>query len=482
MIHSPRHDRPWLHWLVYLGMIAGTVAVFLAVRHFGNDLQPASIEAVSSTTVVAKSAASHHLFFHLLLALVAVIAMGRVLSAVCRRLGQPPVIGEVIAGIVLGPSILGKLSPEAMDYLLPQGITPLLSVIAQLGIIMYMFLVGLHLNLGHVKNHAKSAIAISHAGITFPFALGAVLALWLYPQLSSQSVPFTNFSLFMGVALAVTAFPVLARILTDRKMEKTDIGVIALSCAAADDLTAWCLLALVVGIAQSQVDQALMVIAAAMVFIGSMFYIVKPLLEKLVRRYDNRCHSPEALTIVFGAVLLSSLITERIGIHAILGAFLLGAIFPHDSSIAREIHRKLYDVATLLFLPAFFALSGLRTEIGLLSTSTEWLICGAIIAVSTLGKIGGTWVAGRLTGMNNRDAGALGILMNTRGLMGLIVLNIGLDLGVISPKLFAMMVVMALVTTMMTVPLLTFFNLIPKRQPAPTNVPPIASSNPLAVT
>jgi Kef-type K+ transport system membrane component KefB len=282
-----------------------------------------------------------------------------------------------------------------------------------------------------------------------------VLALWLYPELSSAEVGFTNFSLFMGVSLSVTAFPVLARILTDRGISRTELGVVALSCAAIDDATAWCLLALVVGIVRSSSATFLLTIGFTVAYVLGMLLVVRPLVRRWVVREDvlGRLNQG-SIALVLMALLTSALITEAIGIHALFGAFLLGTIIPHDSLLAREITRRLEDLVVVLLLPAFFAFTGLRTQVGLLSGATDWLFTGAIIGVACVGKFGGSAVAARLGGLGWRDAASLGILMNTRGLMELIVLNVGLDLGVITPHLFAMLVIMAVVTTLATSPLL----------------------------
>jgi Kef-type K+ transport system membrane component KefB len=321
-------------------------------------------------------------------------------------------------------------------------------------VILYMFLIGLELNPAVLRGRAGATFAISHASIVFPFLLGAALALVLYPQLSTSDVPFTSFALFVGVATSITAFPVLARILTDLRMQKTSLGIVALSCAATNDVTAWCLLAFVVGVAQAQVGGAVLVLALTLAYIAFMFLVVRPIATRFVARFEEVLLTPGIIALVFAALLLSALTTAAIGVHALFGAFLLGAIIPHDSTIARAFTRKLEDLVTVLLLPAFFAFTGMRTQIGLLASGEEWLVCGLIILVATAGKFGGTLAAARLTGTGWRDATALGLLMNTRGLMELIALNIGLDLRVISPALFAMMVVMALVTTMATSPLL----------------------------
>jgi Kef-type K+ transport system membrane component KefB len=435
--------------------LVAAIALFLAIRSYGETLvapAPAANEAARHDALVP--AASHPLL-HLLLALAAVIVLGRILAKGFAYLHQPPVIGEVLAGICLGPSLLGHVWPELADYVLPASVAPSLSVVAQLGVILYMFVVGLELNAGILHKQGHVTLAISQAGIVVPFSLGAALALGLYPILSHVGVTFTAFALFLSVSMSITAFPVLARILTDRQMQRTDLGVMALACAATDDVSAWCLLALVVGVVQSQIDTAVFVALFTASYIGLMFLVVRPIVAKVVPRYDRAGLTPGVLAAVLVGVLLSALATEAIGVHAIFGAFLFGAVIPHESRIAREMIDKLEGFVTTLLLPAFFAFTGLRTEVALLSGWEAWLICLAIIAVATLGKFGGTLCAARIMGLGWRDAASLGTLMNTRGLMELIVLNIGLDLGVISPTLFAMMVLMAIVTTMATSPILS---------------------------
>lgn len=434
----------------YVVMIACAIVLFLAIREYGEKLAKGG--PISSA--VAQSPAEMHPLLHVLLALTAVIVLGRLLGWLFAWIGQPPVIGEVVAGIMLGPSLLGHLAPDVAGYLFPSNIAPQLSVIAQLGVILYMFVVGLELNCELLRNKAHATVTISHASIVLPFLLGAGLALLLFPTLAPAGVTFTNFALFMGVSMSITAFPVLARILTDRRLEKTELGVLALTCAAADDVTAWCLLALVVGIARAEMSQALIVIGLTLAYMGIMFWFVRPIAERMADRYDQRPATPNTTALVFIAVLLSALATEYIGVHAIFGAFLLGAIIPHQSTLARDFTEKLEDLVTILLLPAFFAFTGMRTQIGLVSGFEEWAICGLIILTATLGKFGGTLAAARFHGISWRHSSALGVLMNTRGLMELIVLNIGLDLGIISPRLFAMMVIMALVTTLMTTPIL----------------------------
>ncbi len=430
-------------------MIAAAILLLVLICRQGETLQAPSDPATAA--MQGGLANTPNVLLRVLIALTAVIVVGLILARCFAYIGQPPVIGEVVAGILLGPSLLG---PEASSLILPATIAPFLGVIAQLGVILYMFTVGLSLQGERLKHRARAAVAISHASIVVPFLLGALLALNLYPQLSSREVPFTSFALFMGVAMSITAFPVLARILTDRGMIQTELGILAVSCAAADDVTAWCLLAFVVAVAKSQPDQGIAVAASTVAYIGAMLLVVKPLLRRVIARWESGELPRSAVAFVFILLLVSALATEAIGIHAIFGAFLLGAVIPADSTVARTLSRQLESVVTVLLLPSFFALTGMRTRIDLLSGLDHWLICGLIVVVATVGKFGGTMVAARLTGLDWRRTMALGVLMNTRGLMELIVLNVGLDLQVISPTLFAMMVIMALTTTMFTAPAL----------------------------
>jgi Kef-type K+ transport system membrane component KefB len=452
----PTDSHPPSTWRLSVGyavMLVAAIGLFMVVRHFGQQL-----ETAAATSGAAPAAITQHpdILLHVLGALVAILLLGRWLGKLFIHFGQPRVIGEIVAGIMLGPSLLGWISPAAMNFVLPQEVGPYLGIIAQIGVILYMFLVGLDFNAGLLRSRAHATVAISHASIICPFVLGAVLALWLYPTLAPPNVPFTSFALFIGVAMSITAFPVLARILTDRRMENTELGVVALSCAAADDVTAWCLLAFVVGVAQSKLGGAVLTVVLAILFIGFMLLVIRPFAIRFLGHRAEKQPPRRMAVWVLVALLLSALAAEWIGIHAIFGAFLLGAIIPHDSDIALDFRHKLEDIVKILLLPAFFAYTGMRTQIGLVSGAEAWLFTAVIILVATLGKFGGSLVAARCTGLDWNLSASLGILMNTRGLMELIVLNIGLELGVISPKLFAMMVIMALVTTLATTPVLHF--------------------------
>ena len=448
--------------LAYLGLLIAGIAIVLGVLQLGPDW---GVADVASDAIAPKSPSTSNVpvVLHVLSTLAVVILLGAILGRLCKYVGQPPVIGEVVAGLVLGPSLLGAISPDAMHLLIPsQALDPKgsvatsLKVFAQLGIILYMFLIGLELNAAHLKLKARAAFAISHASIVVPFVLGTVLSLWLYPLLSDRDVPFISFALFLGVAMSITAFPVLARILADHNLQNTPVGSFALSCAAAADVTAWCLLSLVVGVAKANVGSAGFVVGGAIAFILFMFFWARPLLVRYAEFVDRSKGGlpAHAVASVYVLILGAAAMTEWIGIHAIFGAFLLGVVIPSESRLSKSFLSKLKEPVTVLLLPAFFAYLGMRTEIGLLNDWNQWLICLAIILVSTVGKFGGTLLAARYAGESWRDASILGMLMNTRGLMELIVLNIGLDLGIISPTLFAMMVIMALVTTMITSPVL----------------------------
>jgi Kef-type K+ transport system membrane component KefB len=446
----PRPSHPGVS-LAYAAMLVGVIASFLLFQHYGQALSPPAAATASAGS--SATSGMPHVMWHVLLALAIVVITGRLLGALLRTIGQPPVIGEVVAGIVLGPSLLGHLAPAVSSYVMPVEVAPFLGVLAQIGVIVYMFLVGLELNPETLRGQLKTTVAVSHASIAVPFVLGAALALYLYPRFSTD-VPFTHFALFLGVAMSITAFPVLARILADRGMTRTRIGALALTCAAVGDVTAWCLLAFCVGVVQGSAGGALLVGVLTAGFIAVMFLVVKPWFERLARTSVGERPTHHAVTVTLISLLAASLTTEAIGVHAIFGAFLLGAVIPHDSVLARSLHQGITDLVTILFMPAFFAFTGMRTEVGLLAGGYEWFVCALIVGVATVGKFGGTLVAARLGGLDARHAVALGVLMNTRGLMEVIVLNVGLDLGVISPTLFTMLVLMALATTVMTTPLL----------------------------
>ena len=443
----------------YVGIVLVVIALFMVIDRYGQQLRAPGSSGFGTTGA--------HVEFSLapvLIAMLVVLATCRAAGALFRLIRQPAVVGEICAGIALGPSILGMFAPEVSAALFPESVTPSLRLVAQGGVVAFMFLVGLEFNLGSLASRSHSAVAISHAGIAVPFLLGSSAALVIYPSYATGDVPFTVFATFMGIAMSITAFPVLARILSERRMQSTPIGTQALTCAAVDDATAWCLLAIFVGLAQAAPTRGAATVYLTVAYVMVMFTVVRPLLARFARRYDDREPSEGALAVIATLVLLSATATEAIGIHALFGAFLIGVMIPHDSTLARRIVQRLENVVVVVLLPMFFAFTGLRTQIGLISGVEAWLVCGLLIAVACAGKFGGTLAAARLTGVPWRESAALAALMNTRGLMELIVLNIGLDLKIISPSIFAMMVLMAIVTTFLTSPLLDF--IMSKPEPA----------------
>lgn len=450
------------------------LGLFLFIRSQGEGLLTPSATAASRFSPRAHASLASNVL-HVLFLLVTVTGLAKLLGLLLRRFHQPSVVSEMIAGVVLGPSLLGWLFPQAAQVLLPSSIVPAVEIIAQIGVVLYMFVVGLELDTSLLRSRASASLAISHASILLPMVLGSGMALWLYPQQSSGDVPFTVFALFVAISISVTAFPVLARILAARGLQRTPLGATALTCAAINDISAWCLLALVVSIVQARAGKSLVTLALTLLFVVVMLTLVRRGALRLVRLNDSRpVLTQGSFCLVMCAVCVSAMTTELIGIHALFGAFLLGVIVPHDSRLARDLLAKLEDLVVVLFLPAFFALTGLRTQIGLVQGGAQWLVCALIVVVASLSKVGGTAVAARFTGLGWREATSLGVLMNTRGLMELVVLNIGLDLKVLSPALFTMFVLMALLTTFMTAPLLRWL------RPAPVAYAMGAATEPSA--
>jgi Kef-type K+ transport system membrane component KefB len=396
--------------------------------------------------------------FTLVLQITVVLAACRLVGTIFLKLRQPRVVGEMFAGIMLGPSLLGWIAPQISAYLFPTSSLGFLNALSQIGVVIFMFLVGLRTDPQELQGQGRASLLIAHVGITAPFVLAALLSLFLYPRLSDDSVTFTSFTLFMGAAMSITAFPVLARILQERKMMSSRLGAVAIACAAVGDVTGWCILAYIVVLIRSEHSSTSiwMTMGGIVMFALVMIYAVRPLLRGFARSYAKRGHlSENRMALLLLCILVAALCTERLGIHLLFGAFLMGAIMPKDHKFVRYVLDRFETITVTLLLPLFFAFTGLRTNIGLVKGWTMWMYCGLIILVATVGKLGGTTLAARLTGMPLREAAGLGTLMNTRGLMELVILDIGLDIGVISPALFSMMVIMALFTTFMTTPVLT---------------------------
>jgi len=457
------------------------LAVFGAVIYFilqqGQHLQTAAINNKQTgetsfehfTTLFNKNL-SLSLPVLLLQILVIVIAV-RIFGWLFNKIGQPAVIGEIVAGVVLGPSVLGAVLPNASEFIFPPSSLNNLQFISQVGLLLFMFVIGLELDLNVIRKQAKSAVVISHASIIIPYTLGMLLALFMYKTYAPANISFLSFSLFMGIAMSITAFPVLARIIKERNLTKTKLGAMALTCAASDDVTAWCILAALIALVKAGTSGGtIFTIGALVVYVLVMLFAVRPLLNKLGHLYIKReTVNKSMMAIVFMVLLLSAYVTELIGVHALFGAFIAGVIMPVEMDFRQTVIDKIEDISLVLLLPLFFVFTGLRTQVGLLNEASLWVTFGWIVLAAVAGKFGGSTIAAKITGQTWKDSLSIGALMNTRGLMELVVLNIGYDLGILSPQVFAMMVLMALLTTFMTNPALNLINRLMPDKTKPAN-------------
>ena len=400
----------------------------------------------------------------LLLQMISILFFARLFGILFKKIGQPTVIGEILAGILLGPSVLGFLLPGVYSNLFASSSLNNIYYLSQVGLILFMFVIGMELNMAALKSHLKETFLISHAGIFLPFFLGMLLAYFLYADYAAYLTTYLPFALFIGISMSITAFPVLARIIQEKDLTRTHLGTISLGSAAIGDVTAWCVLAAIIAIAKTgSVVASMYTLLLTTVYILVMVLIVKPFLKKMGEHYQTtEVVNRSTVAFLFLVLLISAFITEALGIHALFGAFMAGVVMPPMTNFRRIIVEKVEDVSVSFLLPLFFVFTGLRTEIGLLNTPELWLICGLIILVAVIGKFGGTAIAARLMGESTRDSLSMGVLMNTRGLMELIVLNIGYEMGILPPTLFVMLVIMALVTTIMATP---FLNLIDRLFP-----------------
>lgn len=416
--------------------------------------------------LLAEASLSEHVIPRVFVAIAVVIVVARVMGAVARKLRQPPVVGEIIGGIALGPTLLGAL-PGGIDQLLfPTDIRPYLTVIANLGLIIFMFIVGLELDTTLIRGKERIAGVISISSIILPMAMGLGLSVLLYDRYAGpgdgDGIGALPFALFLGSAMSITAFPVLARILVDRGMYRTAIGSLVLACAAVDDILAWALLAVVLAVVKTGTFLAWdfpLILGSSIVFAGFMFGVVRPLLARLVPAYERLGRlTPNLASVVLIGFLLSSFVTAEIGIHHIIGAFVFGAVMPREGAhgLTLEILEKLEQVSVLLLLPVFFVTTGLNVDIGALDGAALGALV-LVLAVAIAGKFVGATAAARLQGIGPRRAAAIGTLMNTRGLTELIVLTVGRENGVLNDTLFTIMVVMAVVTTVITEPGLRLF-------------------------
>jgi Kef-type K+ transport system membrane component KefB len=418
----------------------------------------------------------------LLVQIALILGLSRLMGILFARMRQPQVVGEMVAGIMLGPSVLGAacayFHSDLQQMLFPpppSGIVNigmlnsgmfsmgLLNILSELGVIFFLFLVGLEFEMDLVRNRGRSTLFTALSSIVVPFFLGMGVALFLQSRGLFGNVPRWPAALFVGAAMSVTAFPVLARILTERNLHKTKLGTSAIAAAAINDVAAWIILAFVVAVAHSVISggegrakyAALKTIALSAAFAGVMLVFVRPFLKRLQLIYERQGRlSQNVMSVLFLLILASAWATERIGIHAMFGAFLLGVVMPKGTEFVRHVSEKLEDFTVVFLLPIFFAFTGLKTQLGLLNEPILWLYALLIIAAACVGKFGGAAVVAKAFGASWRESSAIGILMNTRGLVELVILTVGLQFGVINDKVFAIMVIMALVTTFMTTPLL----------------------------
>jgi Kef-type K+ transport system membrane component KefB len=459
--------RTLLIYIVILGLFG--LAIYLTLTWGQRSLHPSPPSGVLLGPVASAAPVNASSFLsavranletslsRFLLQFVVIVAATRAVGGILRRLGQPRVIGEMAAGILLGPSLFGWIWPAGFSFIFPTSSLGTLQLLSQVGVCLFMFMVGMELEISHLRNKAQIALVVSHASILFPYFLGVALALWLYSNYAGPGVSFVAFALFMGIALSLTAFPVLVRILEERGLAKSFLGSMAITCAAIGDASAWAILACVIAIARASGLAATMFnVGLVILFVAIMLCVVRPHFFRWLgmERFDNSKGRDSLMAVLLMFMTASALVTETIGIHALFGAFLAGVVMSRKKEFLKNTVAHLENLSRLLLLPLFFAFSGLRTQIGLLSDPTDWLVCLAIVAVAILGKLGGTMVSARLMHLSWNDAFALGALMNTRGLVELVALNIGYDLGILSPAIFTMMVIMALATTFLTAPLL----------------------------
>jgi Kef-type K+ transport system membrane component KefB len=447
-------------YILILVLLGG--GIVLLCLH-GPEPSPAAATAAPSVVVVAHGYGhflQHQLHTPAILLLVQIIVIllfSKTFSLVMRPLGQPTVVMEILAGVVLGPSVIGLMWPAFTAYLFPPASFGTLQALSQIGLMLYMFVVGMQLDTKMARERAEAAFLVSHASMILPFFCGVILARVLFTHYAPPGVHFLAFALFMGIAMSVTAFPVLARILRERELTTTAIGSLALTCAAIGDLSAWCVLAAVVAIAQQgPLSVAYGTVGASAIYLLTMLFVVRPGLERICAgAWFERLADKSWMALILVYLLLSSLMTELIGIHALFGAFVAGLAMPKVQHLRSTVTERVEYTSEIVLLPLFFALTGLRTQISLLSSLSDWLVCLSIILVAVIGKGIGGVLAARGAAVSWRDSLLLGVLLNTRGLMELVILNIGYDLGIISPVVFTMLVVMALATTFMTGPLVT---------------------------
>ena len=457
--------RTWLFYVVMLLLFAVFTYILFQKGDAFDNLAPVKIHAVhnGSGSDMFKSSLLHNMVepaSMLLLQIISILVVSRLFGFLFKKMGQPTVIGEILAGIVLGPSLLGYFYPQAFHFLFAANSLGNLYILSQVGLILFMFTIGMELNVGVLKQKISQTYVISHASILIPYLMGMTLAYFVYKEFAASHTDFLSFALFIGISMSITAFPVLARIVQEKGLSKTHLGTMAIASAANDDVTAWCILAAVIAIAKTgSFISSLYTIGFSILYVIFMLLLVKPFLRRVGEIYSNsEVLNKSIVAFILLILIVSAFLTQVIGIHALFGAFLVGVVMPQLPNFRRLIIDKIEDVSVTLLLPLFFVFTGLRTEIGLLNSPYLWGICGIFILVAVFGKfVGGAFTA-RILGETWKDSLSIGVLMNTRGLMELIVLNIGYEMGILPPAIFVMLVIMALVTTFMTTPALSVIN------------------------
>jgi len=447
---------------VYIVMLSFFTVLILAALKGGMNLYGSGLVAkahdVSAFSMFKKVLAFNlsTSFVVLLIQIIVILFACRIFATIFNAMGQPSVMGEIVAGIMLGPSFLGYFWPQVSAHLFPPGSMDAVHLLSQIGLILFMFVIGLEVDFSALKNKMNETLVISHCGILMPFLLGILVSYGVYERYAASTTSFLPFALFIGISMSITAFPVLARIIQEKGYTHTPLGVLTIASAANDDITAWCLLAVVIAITKAgSLGSSLFTILLTAIYLLLMFGVVRPFFGTLSKRFTTReTINKNFVSFIFLTVLLSSCITEFIGIHALFGAFMAGVVMPYTHGFRRILIDKVEDITLAFFLPLFFAYTGLNTNVLLINSPEMWLVCGMFIIVAITGKFGGCSIAARLVGESTHDSLTIGMLMNTRGLMELVALNIGYELGVLPKSIFAVLIIMSLVTTFMTVPCL----------------------------
>jgi Kef-type K+ transport system membrane component KefB len=456
-------------YLFGVALTAILVYVLYASRNIGlpvENLSPIKVQSGQSSISEIIKLLNHSQAI-IILQVAVIIVVARLTGLLFRKIDQPIVMGEIVAGIILGPSVLGIVSPDISQFIFAKSSLSNLQVLSNIGLVIFMFIVGIEFKLNMIKEEARTIICISFASIMLPFILGVLLALTILKKYLPGNLPFFTYALYIGVAISITSFTVLARIIRDRGITNTRMGSIVISCTALNDIIVWCILAVVIATVKAGSSTfALYTFLFVAFYVAIMILIVKPYIKIIFQKSKD---SNSIFFLIYTTLLVSSYISEVIGIHMLFGAFLAGAIMPAETEFRKYVIDKLENFAFVLLLPLYFAFTGLRTQIGLLSNSVTWVDCVILIAVAILGKFVGCSVSARLMGEQVKTSLSIGVMMNTRGLTELVVLNIGYELGILKPALFAIMVIMALFTTLITTPILNIINKMPDKIKAGQN-------------